>query len=73
MNSPSQKNSKQDIELARLEEWKESFEKRFDSFVQNDFFSLKQEVKEMKNWLFYGFVSFIGASISAQIILGFFK
>jgi len=40
--------------------------------VKNDFSSLKGEVKDVKNWLFYGFVAFIGLSILAQVILKFF-
>lgn len=67
------RNATQDIEIARLEEWKISFEKRFDNFIQNDFTCLRREVKDIKNWLFYGFVAFIGLSVLAQTILNFFK
>ena len=73
MIEKQKRNMVQDIQIAELREWKKAFEKQFDNFVKNDFSSLKGEVKDVKNWLFYGFVAFIGLSILAQVILKFFK
>ncbi len=67
------KNSKQDTEIGVLNQWKKDFEKRFDSFITNDFHALVKDVKEIKNWLFYGFIAIIGLSILTQIILRFLK
>ena len=80
MIEKQKRNMAQDIQIAELREWKKAFEKRFDDFIKNDFTSLKgemkdvgDEVKEVKNWLFFGFVAFIGLSVLAQVVLSFFK
>ena len=43
------KNSKQDVAIARLEEKFNAFEKRFDDFTNNHFKALKKKV----DWILY--------------------
>jgi len=40
-----ERNNKQDVSIARLEEKFKAFEKRFDNFVGNHFESFKKEIK----------------------------
>ena len=52
-------NNKQNIAIARLEEKFNSFEKRFDRFINNDFHSLKQRVDWILWILILGFLTTI--------------
>jgi hypothetical protein len=67
------RNSKQDIAIATLSERIKSLEEKFSKFICNDFEHLRNEVKELRNWLFYGFILMIAATIITQIVLKFFK
>ena len=67
--SNNKKNSKQDVEIATLNQWKVDFEK----LVFNHLTTLEKKVDKMMSWLFFGFMGLIATTIITQIILKFFS
>lgn len=57
----SEKNNKQDIEIAKGKQWRTDWEKRWDTFIDNDFRHLKR--------LVFGIYAAIAASILINIFL----
>lgn len=73
MPNKNNQNREQDVQIARLTEKIDGMVKRFDNFITNEFDHLRKDVKEMKNWLFFGFIALIAVTILTQIILKFLK
>lgn len=69
---PKNNNQKQNIQIATIDTRLKNLQDRFERFVDNDFEHLRKEVREIKNWLFFGFIALIGVSIITQIVLRFF-
>lgn len=79
-SNKDQKNTKQDVSIAEtkveLSGFKErlySFERRFNTFVKNDFWHLVERVEKIHDKLFYGFILGIASLIITQIVLNIFK
>ena len=65
-------NQKQNIQIATMDTRLKNLQNRFERFVDNDFEHLRKEVREIKNWLFFGFIALIAITIITQIVLRFF-
>jgi len=62
-------NNNEKVKIATLETHLKNLDRRFTRFVDNDFEHLRKDVRELKNWLFFGFIGLMGVSVVAQIIL----
>jgi len=67
------RNTKQDIEIAKLSERIRSLEEKFDNFINNEFKHLRNKVEDIENRILWGFIVMIGATLILQVLMGFLK